>query len=35
VALEVTRLAGLLPPDVPLPAADPAQLVAEWAARTS
>jgi nucleoside-diphosphate-sugar epimerase len=32
VALEVTRLAGLLPPDVPLPAADPAQLVAEWAA---
>jgi nucleoside-diphosphate-sugar epimerase len=32
VALEVTRLAGLLPPDVPLPPADPAQLVAEWAA---
>jgi len=32
VALEVTRLAGLLPPDMPLPAADPAQLVAEWAA---
>lgn len=31
VALEVTRLAGLLPPDVPLPPADPAQLVAEWA----
>ncbi len=35
VALEVTRLAGLLPPDVPLPPADPAQLVAEWAARAS
>ncbi|MEX5579957.1 NAD-dependent epimerase/dehydratase family protein [Pseudophaeobacter sp. A-200-2] len=32
VALEVTRLAGLLPPDVPLPPADPARLVAEWAA---
>ena len=35
VALEVTRLAGLLPPDVPLPPADPAQLVAEWVARAS
>ena len=32
VALEVTRLAGLLPPGVPLPPADPAQLVVEWAA---
>lgn len=32
VALEVTRLAGLLPPDMPLPPADPARLVAEWAA---
>ncbi|MGR3762366.1 NAD-dependent epimerase/dehydratase family protein (plasmid) [Roseobacteraceae bacterium NS-SX3] len=32
VALDVSRLAALLPPEVPLPPADPARMAAEWAA---